>query len=160
MEFLVGRPISSFKLVCLPFFVPGRPAPAGSKRMFLNRKTGKPTVVPDSKYQKPWMDSVRARAIEIFAGRPLLTGPLALYIRFIIQRSKGHYGTGRNAGTLKASAPPFPTVKPDNVKLARGTEDALTGVVWRDDSQVVLHGIEKIYGDRLGAWIAIYRFDP
>ena len=30
----------------------------------------------------------------------------------------------------------------------RSTEDALTGIIWRDDSQVVEHRIRKVYVER------------
>jgi predicted short-subunit dehydrogenase-like oxidoreductase (DUF2520 family) len=32
------------------------------------------------------------------------------------------------------------------LKLARGVEDALTGIVWRDDAQIVVEHLEKRYG--------------
>ena len=46
-------------------------------------------------------------------------------------------GTGRNAGQLKDWAPVFKTTTPDSDKLARSTLDALTKIVFGDDSQVV-----------------------
>jgi Holliday junction resolvase RusA-like endonuclease len=32
------------------------------------------------------------------------------------------------------------------LKLARAVEDALTGVVWRDDAEIVAEGLAKLYG--------------
>lgn len=41
----------------------------------------------------------------------------------------------------------LPTVKPDLSKLIRSTEDALTGILYADDAQVVSYGLtEKRYG--------------
>jgi Holliday junction resolvase RusA-like endonuclease len=40
-----------------------------------------------------------------------------------------------------------PTVKPDLTKLLRAVEDALTGVVWRDDSQIIHQVVNKEYAD-------------
>jgi Holliday junction resolvase RusA-like endonuclease len=37
--------------------------------------------------------------------------------------------------------------KPDVDNLAKGTLDALTGVLWKDDSQIVKLIIEKVYGE-------------
>ena len=34
----------------------------------------------------------------------------------------------------------------DSVKLTRAVEDALTGVLWQDDSQVVFHCLTKVWG--------------
>jgi len=84
---------------------------------------------------------------ELFGDSGLLIGPITLSLTFERPRPKAHYGTGRNAGTLKVSVPAFPTMKPDVLKLARAVEDALTGVVWRDDSQVIHENIWKVWGD-------------
>ena len=33
------------------------------------------------------------------------------------------------------------------LKLARAVEDALTGIVWRDDAQIVDEQLSKVYGE-------------
>ena len=144
-------PLDGFEsrgLDALRFVVHGKPQPAGSKRAFAIKRDGKPTgqiVVADAnKHAKGWKQEVAAAAAGICD--ELLLGPVAVTMTFYVARPKGHYGSGRNAGTLKASAPPFPIVKPDALKLARGTEDAMTGIVWRDDAQVVDLGVRKRYG--------------
>jgi Holliday junction resolvase RusA-like endonuclease len=38
-------------------------------------------------------------------------------------------------------------VKPDVLKLARAVEDALTGILYRDDAQIVTEVLRKRYGD-------------
>ena len=70
-------------------------------------------------------------------------------------RLKGHYGTGKNAGTLKPSAPLFHTSKPDLDKLVRCIKDALTGIAWKDDAQVSLVCATKVYDEQPGARISI-----
>lgn len=77
---------------------------------------------------------------------PLFEGPVGLAVVFTLLRPKGHHGTGRNAGKLRDSAPDYPCVKPDATKLLRGVEDAMTGVIWRDDAQVVEQFVSKRYG--------------
>ena len=62
-------------------------------------------------------------------------------------RPSNHFGTGKNAGVRKDSAPYFPIVRPDVLKIARGIEDALTGVIYRDDSQIVDEHLMKRYGE-------------
>ena len=133
----------------LEFTVLGRPQPAGSKRAFLIRKGGKPAgvaVTDDAKKSRPWKDSVSAAAHEYLDGRPPLTGPLLLEVDFYVARPAGHFGTGRNAGVVRPAAPRFPAVRPDVTKLVRAVEDALTGLVWRDDAQVVIQTVHKRYG--------------
>jgi Holliday junction resolvase RusA-like endonuclease len=129
----------------LTFTVYGKPAPAGSKRFVPagGKRGGRPLVIDDSKRSRPWKQDVAAIALEVMRGRELLAGPLQLELVFYLARPKGHYG----ARGLRPSAPAWPTVKPDVLKLTRAVEDALTGQVWRDDAQVVLEQLHKRYGD-------------
>src|SRR5579859_2477883 len=129
----------------LTFTVYGRPAPAGSKRVLPagGRAGGRPIVVDDSKRSRPWKQQIAEIALAVMAGRPLLDGPLDLQLVFYLRRPRGHFG----ARGLKPSAPARPTVKPDVLKLARAVEDALTGQLWRDDAQVVVELLEKVYGE-------------
>lgn len=126
------------------FFVHGTPKPGGSKRGFYIKKLNRVVITDANKKTKPWMDSVASAATEAYKGEPVIE-PVNLQTVFIFPRPKGHYGTGRNAGKLKASAPKYHTVKPDRTKVLRSTEDAMKGIVWRDDSQVVAGGTTKVY---------------
>jgi Holliday junction resolvase RusA-like endonuclease len=125
----------------------GKPQPAGSKRAFVNPRTKRAIVVDDAKGSRPWKQQVAGAALDACGGEPpLLEGPLVLTVTFYLQRPKGHYRTGRNAELLRAAAPPYPVVKPDTTKLLRAVEDALTGIAWRDDAQVVCQAASKHYG--------------
>lgn len=131
--------------------VRGRPAPQGSKKAFRHKHTGKIITQEMSKYVDPWRSDVRAAAIHFLSRtdrtRFPLDGPLSVDMVFSMPRPKGHYGTGRNAGTLKLSAPLYPQGMPDLSKLVRSTEDALTSAgLWKDDSRVVEYGrLAKVY---------------
>lgn len=72
---------------------------------------------------------------------------LAVCIRFYTSRPQGHFGTGRNAGVLKDHSPARPAKKPDVDKWVRHLLDALTGVVYADDGQVVTLLAEKRYAE-------------
>jgi Holliday junction resolvase RusA-like endonuclease len=125
----------------------GKPQPAGSKRAFVNRHTGRAHVVDAAKGSAPWKQEVAGAALRACVGEPLLlTGPLELTVRFFLARPKGHYRTGRNAALLRDGAPGYPAIKPDATKLLRAVEDALTGIVWRDDAQIVFQVCSKAYG--------------
>lgn len=138
--------------VFLTFRVLGLPRPAGSKRAFAIRKNGKPTgriaVVDDCKESRDWKSTVSNEAAIAMrtVNRQLCVGPVTLSVAFQMPRPKGHYRTGKHANELRPSAPQFPITKPDLLKLTRAVEDALTGIVWRDDSQVVAQRLEKKYG--------------
>lgn len=121
----------------------GRPAPGGSKSGFVNKRTGKVNMAPASKYTKPWMINVAAVAKLQYWDRPM-TGPVSLMITFKLLRPKSHWtktGDLSSAGRKR----PHPTVKPDLTKLLRSTEDALTGIIWKDDAQVVRQSMAKRY---------------
>ena len=64
-------------------------------------------------------------------------GPVDLDLAFELARPRSHYGTGRNTSRLRLSAPLCHTGRPDLDNLAKSTMDALLGIAWRDDSQVI-----------------------
>lgn len=125
----------------IDLWVPGEPSPGGSKRPFRNKHTGKIALVDaGGERTKNWRESVKVAAMQ--DGR-YLEGPIWLRVIFKMPRPKCHYRTGKHAGELKPSAPKHHTKAPDATKLLRSTEDALTGVVWRDDAQVVEQEVSK-----------------
>jgi Holliday junction resolvase RusA-like endonuclease len=74
---------------------------------------------------------------------------------FIMPRPKNQYDA---KGNLKNPAPFFHTVKPDRIKLARAVEDALTGIIWVDDSQCCDGPIIKRYpipDEKIGVFVKI-----
>ena len=138
------------------FRVVGLPKPAGSKRAFRNPKTDGIILVDSSgKPGKDWRAAVQHVALDVMGDRPLLTCALALDVTFYLPRAKTHFGSGPNAGKLKDSAPVYPAKKPDVTKLLRAVEDSLTGVVWRDDAQVVNQGAHKVYADHCGPYVDV-----
>jgi Endodeoxyribonuclease RusA len=137
------------------FVVFGRPQGKGSKRVLPIRGkdalgSGRVVLVDSNKNARPWAnqvgDKARQAAIENGWG-PLRRGPVWVELRFYFKRPRGHYGTGRNAGTVKPSAPKHVATMPDLDKLARCTLDALTGVLIADDAQIVALGADKRYGE-------------
>ena len=124
------------------FVVYGTPAPAGSKKVVpMGKRFG---IIDDSKRSRPWKNLVGQQAGTVMEGRALLRGPLKVALRFVVRRPKGHFG---RRGLLP-SAPPYPMVKPDVLKLARGVEDALSGIVYADDAQIVKELLVKEYGEQ------------
>lgn len=139
----------------LYFVVYGQPAPAGSKTVGFT-KSGAHFVRDSAKGSAQWKRTVAQKAGEVMEGGDLLAGPLALTVTFHVPRPKGHYGTGRNAGSVRSSAPEYPTTRPDTTKLLRAIEDALTGIVWRDDAQVVVQTARKLYGSPARVEITVH----
>lgn len=81
---------------------------------------------------------------------PLLEGPLVVEVTVVLDRPKSHYGTGKNAGTLKAGAPQLVITRPDLDNYAKTALDALNGTAWTDDAHIVELALEKRYGARPG----------
>lgn len=142
----------------IEFIAYGQAATAGSKIAHgLRRKdgsvvcraNGSPLIVTrdDSGQRgKVWRSVVQDAARAAYSGE-LLTGPLRLRVTFVVPRPKGHFGSGRNSTRVKSSAPARPLSKPDLLKLARAVEDGLTGVLYRDDSQIVEEVLDKWFGE-------------
>lgn len=125
----------------IEFFVPGHPAPQGSKR-----HVGRGILIESSKAVGPWRERVALAAHNAMCGRSLLAGPITLTLQFVMRRP---------VSAPKRSTPPA-TKRPDGDKLARAVFDALTGVIYQDDAQVVDHHVTKRLaeiGETPGAYI-------
>jgi len=137
--------------VRLEFTVPGKASPSGSKKAFLHPKTKKIVVMDTAKGKDSWQARVSAFAAMARPGLQIsdsqFMGPVAMEVKFHFQRPKSHFRTGRNSGLLKDTASHHHTGKPDLTKLIRCTEDAMTGVLFRDDSQVVHRLATKVWSE-------------
>lgn len=138
-------------MTTLTIDVLGTPAPQGSKRGFYNQKLNRVQMVESSNKVKPWRQDVKTAATAAIGHNGTwepLEGAVTIAVTFYLVRPAGHRGTGRNAGTIRASAPAYPATKPDLDKVLRSTFDALGEAgVWRDDSQVVGVYALKHYAD-------------
>lgn len=101
------------------FYVPGIPAPQGSKRYVGNGR-----MIESSKKVKPWRQAVATHAKRHLQNP--LDGAVSLDVEFIMPRPKS-WGRHRQDPM---------TQRPDVDKLLRSTLDGLTGVALVDDSQV------------------------
>jgi Holliday junction resolvase RusA-like endonuclease len=144
------RQVEGFETMTpIHIFISGIPKPGGSKRVFLNRRTGRPIVTDDAgKGNKEWKQQVAFFAQQAYTDEPLRI-PLRVTFAFVFARPQSHYGSGRNAQLIRASAPEFPAVRPDCTKLVRAAEDALTGILWHDDALIVQQDCSKSYAGQL-----------
>ena len=129
-----------------------KPEPGGSKRGFVvNRHVN---IVDANKNAKPYQKRVRELLLGAFSnplyycnleqhGAPVFGPgiPLAVMVEFLISRPRSHYR--KDGITTGVSAPVHHTQRPDATKLWRCLEDALTGIVWHDDAQVVSQDVSK-----------------
>lgn len=107
----------------LEIFVPGKPAAQGSKR-----HVGNGRLIEQSKAVGPWRERVAYSAAQQRGGEIIARDvPLRVLLNFVMPRP---------ASCPKRSTPPA-VKRPDTDKMIRAVFDALSGVTWTDDSQVV-----------------------
>lgn len=115
----------------MTFRVYGVPVPQGSTRGFVHQ--GRALITHDNRQVEPWRQDIAGRAR--VAGVPTLAGPVLVSVSFIVPRPKSRPKKHRE-----------PDVRPDLDKLLRSVLDALTGIAYRDDAQVVRFGqVDKRY---------------
>ena len=134
----------------LDIVIHGHAEPAGSK-------TRTAYGVRDSNPRsRPWKTQVAQHVAPVLEHAELETGPITLRLDFYTPRPKGHH---KPNGDLNAAGQrmPYPTRKPDVLKLARAIEDALTGIAYRDDAQIVREHLAKHYAPRPSVRIRAYR---
>lgn len=130
-------------------FVPGAPVPQGSKS-YKGHRRGRAVLVESAAGLPDWRARI-AWAGHEHGWRPA-PGPFAVDLEFVLPRPKS---------TPKSRTPPA-TKKPDGDKLLRAVYDALTGVAWLDDAQVVdEHHRKRIaeLDEVPGVYIAITRLE-
>lgn len=125
----------------ISFFVAGRPIAQGSMTAFVVGRrqadgsvAGPRAVVTASNkgMLDQWRRAVQDAAATAMVGIIMSDQPVAVCLSFVLPR-------GRTVTR------PWPSVRPDADKLARAILDALTGVVYVDDAQVVRLDARKRY---------------
>lgn len=83
--------------------------------------------------------------------------PWCVDLTAVFQRPKSHF---TSKGALKSGAPSCPQGKPDLDNIAKIACDALNGMLWRDDAQVIALHVQKLYGDRPGLSVRAWNPKP
>lgn len=108
------------------------------------RVSSRPYVrVYDPPKVKNFKRILRSLAVHQYS-RPPLLGPLSVSLTFYRPVQKSISQTERERRLSNESKP---VVKPDVDNYVKATLDALTGVLWHDDSQIVKLVSEKRYGE-------------
>lgn len=133
----------------------GDPQAQKRHRHFHNKKAGRiQNYDPSSGDKADFLSIIQSSAPE----KPL-EGPLRMSVDFFFARPKSHYRTGKNSSELKPSAPMWHTSKPDRDNLDKFCMDAMKGIFFRDDAQVCLGRIRKMYSDMPRTEIEIVQID-
>lgn len=126
------------------FTVHGQPEEKGSTRSFAVPIKGSTSKHGGPKYRavttsanpdlKRWEQLVAFEAGHAARGQ-FLRGPIGVELVFRLRRPP----------SVSVKSRPWPTVRPDLDKLARGAIDALSGVLFDDDAQIVTLTVLKRY---------------
>lgn len=126
----------------------GDPQPQGSTRAFMRPGMKYPVVTSDNPKNKSWRQEVASQAINSMLGRAVFTGAIMLTVNFYFERPKSQ---------KKAI---YKTTRPDCDKLVRSIADAMTGIVYGDDSQIVQMIARKAFGSPARAEIQVAEIHP
>ena len=154
----------------IAFQVPGAPAPKGSTRAFVVYRRGRfqAAVTNDNPRTRPWAAVVRNAAImarhDWIKARGLGIGAVLvpMFARPAAVRIELEFVLPRVTKLPRRRMVPH-TSKPDLDKLTRAALDALTGVLYEDDSQVCAIVVTKRYamvGEAAGCGIGVDALAP
>lgn len=127
------------------FTVYGIPQPQGSSKAFIPKGWSRAIITSANAKNKPWRQQVSGMALDAMQGlaiAPRASG-VSVTCHFYFDRPK----------SVKKIGPK--TTKPDSDKLARSVLDALTGIVFEDDSQVTDLQVTKAFGSPARAELKI-----
>jgi crossover junction endodeoxyribonuclease RusA len=142
--------------------VRGIPAAQGTARAFV--AGGKARIATDAnRTNSPigaWRAAIATEARREYGDIEAARGPIRIVAELSWPRPKAHYRAGTPAKGLRPLAPALKASKPDVDKAARALLDALTGIAYADDAQVVELKVSKLWGETPGAVIAITEIEP
>ena len=128
----------------ITFFAHGLPVPQGSTRAFVVK--GRPVITSTAKGLAAWR---RLIADAAQAHARMHEGAVVLGVDFYLPRPK----------SAPKRKPIHASKRPDIDKLLRAILDSLSGVMYRDDAQVVRVNVSKGYArpdGRIGVEVRIY----
>lgn len=127
----------------------GLAQPQGSSKAFYVKQLGRAVVTSDNPRIKDWRRDVARAAGDAMKDVPLMRGAVELIVVFYRPRVKSWPRKRR-----------FATGKPDSDKLLRAVGDALTGIVFQDDAQVVAALAFKAIGEPARADVCVRELGP
>lgn len=123
----------------LAFTVYGTPVPQGSSRAFIPKGWERPVITAANAKTKPWRQEIAGTAkaeMETYGVAPMLAGePVWISVEFFFEKPRSI-----------SKRVTHKTTKPDIDKLLRAVLDSLTGIVFKDDSQVCSTSARKRFG--------------
>lgn len=105
---------------------------------------------------KNFQHLVTLAAIDAMRGKQLITGAVIMDVVFYVKVPKGFSGKKRQAALNNEL---YPTKRPDRDNYLKLTQDALNGVVYKDDAQIVDGSVAKRYSLIEGLRIEVHTIE-
>lgn len=128
-------------VVLIKFTIPGEATAQGRPRAG-KTKTGK-TRMYDPQKSKDYKSYVRLVASQ-YMPKNQLEGQISMHLKIYRQIPKSMTKKLRKASIEEIHRP---ITKPDCSNIAKGIEDALNGLIYKDDSQIVDLHVSKFYSE-------------
>lgn len=126
----------------ITFHVGGNPMALKRHRMTKTGHTYDPSATDKADFL--------AKTMSMKPAEPL-TKPIFLIVEFCFSRPKNHF----TKKGLRPTAPRFRESRPDLDNLIKFVTDAMNGVFYRDDAQIVKIAASKLYSEFPGVWIKV-----
>lgn len=124
----------------IKFTIPGK---AVAKQSFRYTRDGRKYTDKDVKNYANWVRLCFQQAVPAHLPSVFFEKPLKITIRAVFEVPKSYSNFKRTKCLLGEIRP---TVKPDTDNISKNIKDALNGIAYPDDKQVVSETIEKYYG--------------
>lgn len=125
----------AFDPQAIHFVVFGKAVPQGSTRAFIPKGWSRAIITTDNTKLKPWRQQISATATELGAVPFAKDAALAITLEFYFEKPPS-----------VSKKRIHPTVLPDLDKICRSLFDGLTGILFKDDAQIVDLRARKHYG--------------
>lgn len=124
-------------------WIPGTPQGKGRARARIAGKGAKQFIQHYTPGKtRSYEEAIKVLAAAQMSGRPPLVGAVHMALVIVMPVPKSWPNWKRELVDKDAIAP---TTKPDSDNVEKAVKDALNGVVWKDDAQVVYTSKLKIY---------------
>ena len=136
-------------MIAVDFTVPGQPVAKGRPKFsrqggFVRAYTPEKTVAYET--------LVKLAAGEAMAGARPMQGPLSLMLRLYVAIPKST--TKRDRARISAGEF-YPVRKPDLDNVLKAVTDAMNGIVYDDDAQIVTVMVTKLYAETPRAEVSV-----
>lgn len=111
------------------------------------------TVHYTPKKTRAWQYTAQIFARQAFGSGEPLTCPISLDIMIVLEIPASWPEWKRRAAVIGQIEP---TVKPDDDNVEKAVKDAFTGIIWRDDCQVVHCTNRKLYGLKPTVFVLVH----